>query len=145
MNLPNPDGLQVVLTVCTLVALWLGWAKVIFPRIRRRWNRVVGLFQTIAGRDAVIDKRDGTILSPAVPHLGEQLSTLNDTVSKLVAVIESNHDAHRRIDHHDRVLGGHDQAIAALIAGSAERAATALASAALLSAVANRDDLNEDI
>jgi hypothetical protein len=125
MTLPTPDGLQVALTATTLVAIWITWAKFIGPRIKRKWDRLVGIFQTIAGRDPIIDKRTNKVISPAVPHLGEQLSTLNDTVSKLVAVIESNQDAHHRIDRHDQILADHDSSIAALIASTFERGATA--------------------
>lgn len=101
MTLPTPDALQIALTATTLAAVWIGWAKIVGPRLRRGWDRVVGTFQAIAGRDAIIDKVSGKEVSPAVPPLGEQLSTINDTMSKLVAVIESNHDAHVRLDNHE--------------------------------------------
>lgn len=144
MNLPSPDALQVALTCTTILAVWVGWAKFIGPRVKRGWGRVVGIFQAIAGRDAIVDKVSGKEVAPAVPPLGEQLSTMNETIAKLVAVIESNHDAHERLNAHDKHLVAHDQAIGALISGSLERAATAMSSAALLNAVANGDIVNGD-
>lgn len=139
LHLPTPDGVQVLLTLSGVAGLWLGWAKVLGPRLARGWSRFVGIFQAIAGRDAIVDKVSGREVSPAVPPLGEQLTSIHDTMAKLVAVVESNHDAHKRIDRHESVLASHDQAIGALIAGSNERAATALASAALINAVTNKD------
>lgn len=144
MKPPSPDGLQVALTISTLLVIWIGWAKYVGPKVRRFTDRAVGIFQAIAGRDAIIDKVSGKEVAPAVPPLGEQLSSINDTMAKLVAVIESNHDAHERLNAHDKHLVAHDQAIGALISGSLERAATAMSSAALLNAVANGDIVNGD-
>lgn len=104
-NLPSPDALQVALTCCTLLAFWIGWAKVARPRVRDRWNRILGFFQAIAGRDPIVDKASGKEISPAVPPLGERLASIDDTMLRLVTVIESNQDAHKRIDNHELRIG----------------------------------------
>lgn len=141
MNLPSPDAAQVVLTLTTLAAIWLGWAKVLGPWVKRKWDRFVGIFQAIAGRDPIVDKASGKELAPAMPPLGEQLSTINDTMQKLVIVIESNHDAHKRIDNHEGRLSATERDIAAMKLAAVERIVTKDEAAQMWRAVANSDIL----
>ncbi len=147
-SLPAPDALQVALTVSTLAGIWVAWAKVIGPRVKRGWGKAVGAFQTVAGRDPIIDKVTGKEVSPAVPPLGEQLAAVNDTMGELVKVIQSNQDAHHRIDvvvTHQQVqdarMDDHDSTLAALIASKFESGARD----ALLSVEkANKDVIDVD-
>jgi hypothetical protein len=139
VNLPTPDALQVALTLTTLAAIWLGWAKVVGPKLKPAWSRLVGTIQAIAGRDPIIDKVTGKEIAPALPPLGEQLSTINDTMAKLVVVIESNHDAHKRIDQVVQRVDGHDQALAILAGAQIEKAALHKENAAFFDMVAKRD------
>lgn len=121
------------LTLTTLVGVWIAWAKVIGPKVKRAWSRGVGFFQTIAGRDPIIDKITGKEVAPAVPPLGEQLGSIHETMSKLVAVIESNQDAHHRIDNHEA-------RITVLEDGRVERIVSQAESAQMWRAVANENE-----
>lgn len=131
MGLPTPDALQVALTLTTLAVVWVGWAKVIGPRAKRAWGRSVGFFQAIAGRDPIVDKASGKELSPAVPPLGERLASIDDTMLRLVTVIESNQDAHHRIDNVEVRVDALEQ-------GRVERIVSQAESAEMWRAVANQ-------
>lgn len=131
MNLPTPDALQVTLTASTLLVIWIAWAKYLGPRIKAKWVRFVGFFQTIAGRDPIVDKVTGKEVSPAVLPLGEHLASINDNMAQLIEVVRSNQDAHHRID-------GHETRINALESGRVERIVSQAESAEMWRAVANQ-------
>lgn len=128
-----PVWLQILSGLTAILTVWVGWAKVVGPRIKRAWSRGVGFFQTIAGRDPIIDKITGKEVAPAVPPLGEQMASINDTMGKLVAVIESNQDAHHRIDNHETRL-------VVLEEGRVERIVAQAESAQMWRAVANENE-----
>lgn len=133
MTLPNPDAIQIALTLSTLAVIWLGWAKVIGPKAKRAWNRGVGFFQAIAGRDPIVDKASGAELSPAVPPIGERLASIDSGLSRLVEVIESTQNAHARIDNHET-------RITSLEVGTVERIVTKAESAEMWRAVADNKE-----
>lgn len=104
--LPSPDVIQVALTLSTLLVIWVGWVRYLGPRLKHRTRRLVGFFQTIAGRDPIVDKITGKEVSPAVPPLGEQIAAINDNMAQLIEVVRSNQDAHHRIDGIEGRVGG---------------------------------------
>lgn len=126
-----PDGLQIALTLSTLMALWIGWAKAVRPRWRRFWDRVDGVMDTLNGRDEFIDPTTGRRV-PAVPALGTRMGNMEDTLSTVA--------------NQQRLLENHETRITALendrvkdIITSAERAATAAASANMFRLAVERD------
>lgn len=128
ISLPTPDAVQILLTLGSVAVAWVSLKKVVTPtwrKLRRGWGKAKGIVQAIGGRDPIHDPITGKEIAPAVPPLGENLAAINDTMSKLVAVIESNQNAHERIDHVVTRVDGHDTAIAALLADKWENGANA--------------------
>lgn len=82
-GLSLPDGVGVVLGVCTLLALWVGWAKKFRPKWRRFWARVDAFLDTFNGRDEFVDEVTGRNV-PAVPALGSRLGNIEKTLTQLV-------------------------------------------------------------
>lgn len=144
MSIPSPDGVQVVLTLSTVGALWFGWAKVAGPRVKRQWNRLVGFVEAIAGRDAIVDKASGIEKAPAVPPLGVRLASIDDTMQKLVVVIESNHDAHKRIDSVVADVAVLKVDVDGLKTAAVERIVTKSESAEMWRAIGNGDLIDGD-
>ena len=135
ISLPSPDAVQIVFTVSTLAALWIGWAKYLGPRFKARWNRLVGFFQTIAGRDPIVDKITGREISPEVPPLGKQIAAINDNMAQLIEVVRSNQDAHHRID-------GVESRVLVLETAEEARREVRAESTEMWRAVANKDVLD---
>lgn len=126
MNLPSPDGVQILLTLGSLAVAIVALRKVIVPTwkgARRGWAKFTGFVEAIAGRDPILDKATGKELAPAVPPLGNRLSGIEDTMLRLVTVIESNQDAHKRIDGLETRVDGVETTVGALIGGTFERGA----------------------
>lgn len=140
VSLPTPDAVQIALTVGSLAAAWVCIWKVGAPTWR--WikgvsTRTGAALDTLGGRPPIVDRVTGKELSPEIPALGVVLADMSDRLDRVANVND-------RLDRHDILFSKHDKAISALIAGSAERAATALSSAALLNAVANADTVHGD-
>lgn len=119
------DRFALVLSACTLVALWLGWLKILRPRIRKLWQRVDGALDTLGGRPPIVDNESGRELAPALPPLGERLATMEDALVRLAD---------------DRVrLDALEHRVTALETAAVERIAIRAESAQMLRAVAERD------
>lgn len=138
-HFPTPDAINMAYGLVGIAAIWVGWVKYLGPKVKGGWDKIVGFFQAIAGRDAIIDKASGIEKAPAVPPLGHRLASIDDTLSKLLTVIESTQDAHHRIDSVEKRVNGHDQAIALLAGASVEKAALHQENAAFFDMVAKRD------
>lgn len=90
-----------VVATCTGVAASLGfvfsWLRWVRPGWQR-WKRgAIGAWDSVVGREAVVDSITGRELSPALPGVGVRLDILTDAVAKIG-------DQHVRLeDHEDRI------------------------------------------
>lgn len=105
MNLEQTDALVgLVISVCVLGGILVGWAKWLRPRYRRNRDRFVSAMDSLVGRDAVYDSITGKEIAPALPGMGvrmaqqeQQMQVLTDAVAKIA-------ESHERLDDHERRL-----------------------------------------
>lgn len=133
------DRAAALVTLCTLVGLWLGWLKVLRPRARRLWRRVDGALDTLGGRPPIVDNESGRELAPALPPLGERLATMEDALVRLATTSERMDEESRRLDTVTEQVGDLTRRVTVLETSSVERIAAHAESAQMWRAVAERD------
>jgi hypothetical protein len=147
-------SLGIVLTLATLVGLWLTHYKVVRPWWRRIKRDVVGGRDVLVGRPAIVDPVSKKEIAPPLASLGERLEVhgerleenqaeINGTLKKVVALLESQQAQDRRLNDHEDQLAAHDDRIVNLENGVVERVVTKAESAAAfraIEAIAKTDD-----
>lgn len=98
------DRAAALVTLCTLIGLWLGWLKVLRPRARRLWRRLDGALDTLGGRPPIVDNASGREIAPALPPLGERLATIEDALVHLMTTNTRMDKLTIRVDDHARRL-----------------------------------------
>ena len=134
----------VVATCFTIGGLWLKYG---LPKWRRTKAQATAAWDSIVGREAVVDSITGKELAPALPGVGVRLDILTDAVTKMS-------DQHVRIESlelsrekTDAELVAHAAAIQELKAATVERIVTKSESAAAwraIEAIAHDPDAVED-
>lgn len=96
--------LGLALSVLALLGFVLGWLRVVRPRWRRGLSRVGAALDTIAGREAITDNITGKELAPELPSIGKRMESVEDSVARLVDVVESQHHQDEQLADHERRL-----------------------------------------
>ena len=141
MNLPTPDAVQVTLTSLTIVGVLVGWIKVLRPKWRHLRDRIVAVFDTLAGRPPVHDPATGQTL-PALPPLNERLGSLEVAMTKLVDVMAVSAEHGQQLGEHAAALIDHARRIGDLEHARLERVTAQQESTEMWRAVANRDAID---
>lgn len=138
MTLPSLDSVNYTLAILGIIGFVVGWWRGWWESPRRRQQRSQdrAVHDAILG-EAVVRDRNEKVIRPGQPGLMHRVTKVEEAVVEFRHVVGLLTEVQKRLDIHDA-------AINALIAGSLERAATAMSSAALLQAVANKDLINED-
>lgn len=133
MSLPDPDSLNYTVTVLGILGILVGWWRGWFESPKRRSQRAQdkAVADAILGEPPVKDRNE-KVITPGQPGLVHRVAQVEEAVVEFRHVIALYTETQKRLDIHDR-------AINALIAGSLERAATAMSSAAMWTAVHNKD------
>lgn len=139
-----PDGLQIALTLSTLMALWIGWAKAVRPKVRRfraRWNQAG---DALLGREPIIDPASGRELAPALPGIGQRMATVEDAV-KILAEAQARSEAlSQRLSRVETQVSTNTENIATMMVAAAERIVTKEEAAQMWRAIADRDVIDGD-
>lgn len=123
---------QLVIGVCTAVALSAGAYKVLWygtrnPRkpgwVKAGLERVRSAFDAILGREAVVDSITGKELAPALPGIGQRMSTVEQA---LVTFAQNQHELEIIRD----LTKEHGERLTALEEASVERVVSKAESAA---------------
>lgn len=150
----------VIVGACTLIGIWVGWARYLGPRVRKKLRRLGGMIDSLAGRDPIVDPVSHRQIAPPLPPLGERLAGFEDeqrsqsraleklsttqanqsaALDKLATTVQSLVDAHKRLDDHDRRLESHGHRLDKLELARVERIVTQAESAQAWRAVADKD------
>lgn len=127
-------GAALVVILGALVAA-VRWAR---PRWQRFTSKVDAGFESIVGRDAIVNPADGRVISPAVPGIGVRMTNVEDAVALLVA-------NQNRLDDHDRRIVRLEEATIERIVNRADSAlAWGAIAAAASDAVGDASDQADD-
>lgn len=133
------EKLELALGLSTLLALWVGWIKAGRPRWRRFWGRVGAALDTLVGRDPIHDLASGSEL-PRIEPLPERLAHIEASQVHQAEIQAQQANTLAKVAEALERIGDHERRIKALEVASLERTAQRLESAAMLGAVARRDD-----
>lgn len=97
-----------------------GWLRWVQPKIRHGLARGGAALDTVVGREAIVDNITGRELAPALPSIGKRMESMEGTVSRLVEVIEGQHQQDKRLDDHERRLKQLEDGTIERIAAKAE-------------------------
>lgn len=144
MTLPTPDGLQVALTTCTLLALWVGWVKAVRPKVRQFVRRWTSAGDALVGRPSIYDPASGRELAPELPGIGQRMATVEDAVKTLTETVAALDSINHRLDRHERQIGQNTENIAVIMTAAAERIVTKAEAAEMWRAIADKDLVDGD-
>lgn len=151
-NLPTPDALQVALTCCTLLVIWIGWAKIIGPPIKGIFAWIKDLIAVFVGRPERFDRVTGKPVEK-VPSLIEALVQIRDkqdeqgkSINDLTTVVTRVADQQITLDEHTKQIADLrlssaviTEQVGLLKRAADERTAMHKESAALMDMVTKRD------
>lgn len=86
MSLPNPDGVQILLTLGSLAVAWVSLRKVIVPAwkwCRQVSTRVGAALDTLGGRPPIVDRVTGKEVAPEQPPLGIVLADMKAELARV--------------------------------------------------------------
>lgn len=147
LTVSEPSTWTLLATVLGLFLTVVAVVKVVLPAAKlfsRGWRKFTGSLDAIVGRDAITDPADGRVLAPALPGIGQRMSTVEDAVKTLTQVVADQRELRDRVDAHETRLNVLEPTVATLVAASAERAATAAAAAQAMRLVNDRDVIDGD-
>lgn len=128
------DNTQTVVAITgsgiAILAALGGWLKYIRPKLKKKTNAVWGAVETLAGRDAIVNRATGRVMVPAVPGIGIRMENLETKTDELTSVVKSLAKTHA-------VLDNHEQRIQRLEEAAVERVVTKAESAAAWRAIAS--------
>lgn len=144
MTILDAERLNVLYVLCGLLVLWGGWVKAVRPRLRRLLRSWQAASDALLGRDAIYDSITGEERVPALPGIGQRMSTVEDAMKTLVdAVADQRRLQQHVMDHEARISSLERDELRSAIA-QAERAATAASAAEMLHMIRDRDTLDAD-
>lgn len=107
-----PPAASAVVAVGVLGGAWLKYGR---PKWRRFTSKLDAGFESIVGRDAIIDKASGREKAPAVPGIGVRMASVEDSLAILVS-------SQKRLDDHDHRIGKLEEAAVERIVTRADSA-----------------------
>lgn len=81
-------------------------------------RRVSGALDALLGRDPIVDPADGREVSPALPGIGQRMSTVEDAVKTLTEVVAEQKELRDRVEVHEARLNVLEPTVATLISSS---------------------------
>jgi hypothetical protein len=105
-NVPQPDSIQAwggaALTVVALLGVLVAWVRYVRPRLRNVSAQVVGVRDSILGREAIHDSITGREIVPALPGMGVRMAGLESAQAALMEAVAKLADEHIRLEDHER-------------------------------------------
>ncbi|HRD59388.1 hypothetical protein [uncultured Nocardioides sp.] len=113
--------LALVISATTVLALVGGWWRWLRPRYRRLRGEVVGIRDSILGREAITDSITGREIEPALPGMGVRMAGLEQAHTALEQSQARLLDAIAALTESNAIVANHEQRISALEMASVER------------------------
>ena len=130
IDLDNTDRVVgLLVAVCTLLGLVVGWVRWVRPKIHNGRREVVAVRDAILGRDAIADSITGKEIAPAVPGMGVRMAHQEAQMQALTDVVARLADSQSRFDNLETLTGDHAVRIKALEDAVVERVVTKVESA----------------
>lgn len=121
------EALAAIVLVAGAIVTWVRWLR---PKIRNGVGQVVGVRDSILGRDAIVDTITGRQLAPALPGVGVRLADqerlLSETSSHLGTLstaVAAIAESHKRLENHEERIIRLEGAVVERIVGHADSAA----------------------
>lgn len=142
MDVLTSERINLLYALCLLLALWLGWIKTIRPRLRAARQRWTQATDALLGRDAINDSITGEERVPALPGIGQRMSTVEDVMQTLVEAVSDQRKIQEKVIDHEARISRLERDDLRAVLQAAERAATAASAAEVLRMVNERDTLD---
>jgi hypothetical protein len=130
IDLDNTDRvIGLLVAVCTLLGLVVGWVRWVRPKIHNGRREVVAVRDAILGRDAIADSITGREIAPAVPGIGVRMAHQEKQMELLTEAVAQIANSQLRFDNLETHVANHEERLKSLEDASVERVVTKVESA----------------
>lgn len=103
------------------VTVLAGWWKFARPRWKELQRKVSAVFDSVAGRDPIIDPSNGREISPALPGIGVRMSDMEDWRAQQAELMQSLTEAVTRLADQAPAIADLERRVTNLESATTER------------------------